>query len=272
MKKNFGGKTKFSVLLFMKANSYRKQFSDASQLLTDEIKGLVEDIDSIAPEPPVKLPTIAKIFWNNNFENQSILWDIFMEKYKFENNIDNENINNFKKYLCLDNKYVTEYAFYSTCSQFGYPIMLSVQVDIDTIKLAELIMKLNKEFYDPIEIGQYWAKITNLKYNYKKKEDLEEYLKTIKENKEEWLQLNISRDIISSLFQRYMMLWRIGKSSQKMFDNVDFPGKSRIKTFIYVCESIDKVNYEHLGLQQDKNWEKGRPQVYDFLRAVLNNK
>ena len=270
--KNFLGKTKFIFILSARAGSYRKYFKDKSVELSKELDKIRKDIKSIAPEPRVKLPAIAKVFWANNFkQTSSVSWDDFKVKYTSENSIDEGNICKFEKYLCVDN-HVTIYAFYSTCSQFGYPIMLPVENHVDTMKLAELIMNLNKEFYDPDAMGKHWAKITDLNRNYKEEKKLLKHLITMKENKEKWLQLNISRGIISSLFQRYMMLWRIGKVSQEMFDNVDFPGKARIKIFIYVCETIDKVNYGHLNLDHEKESEKGRPQVYDFLRAVLNNK
>lgn len=71
-----------------------------------------------------------------------------------------------------------------------------------------------------------------------------------------------------------MMLWRIGKVSQEMFDNVDFPGKARMKLFVYVCETIDEVNYEVLKLnlmspsRKEKSWEEGKPQVYNFIHEL----
>ena len=155
-----------------------------------------------------------------------------------------ENMDKFKKYLCIDN-HVTIYAFYSTCSQLGYPIMLPVENHVDTMKLAELIMDLTKELYTP-EFGEDWSKIIMLNNQYKDRKKLYEYLKYISENDEtEWNKIiHQYRSKATSFFHRYMMLWRIGKASQEMFDNVDVPGKSRIYTFIHVCETIDEVNYK----------------------------
>lgn len=288
--KNLLGKAKFNIILLTRAKSYRKYFEEKSDQLSKELSDIRKDLDSIAPEPPVKLPVLAKIFWKDKFQDKkSVLWDDFKEKYMFENDINNDDIEKIRKYLCI-NSHVTIYAFYSTCSQLGYPIMLPVQQHIDSIRLAELIMTLTKEFYSP-EFGPHWVKIRKLEPKLKEGENNEEGRKKyrkelynklkdmIKDDNKNWIELNKSRAAVSSLFQRYMMIWRIGKISQDMFDDIDFPGKSRIKIFIFVCETIDEVNYkEDWKLDQPsasgshKPWEKGKPQVYDFLREILNNK
>lgn len=280
--KNLLGKTLFNIELLTKAGYYRKYFSEKSELISKELKNIGAIINIMAPEPPVKLPTLAKIFWNDNFEDKkSVPWETFSEKYSFYQNLSEESINVAKKYLCVNNC-VTIYAFYATCSQLGYPIMIPIQPQIDTMKLAELVMELNKEFYS-FEFGKHWNKMRKLENESESEEDLYNKLKKLclsKEDKdiEYWKELNISRSIVSSFFQRYMMLWRIGRISQEMLDNIDFPGKARMKIFNYSCGTIDHVNYtEYLKLhlpspsKKEKLWEEGKPQVYDFINQLLKD-
>ena len=87
--KNLLGKTKFIFILSARAGPYRKYFKDKSDELSKELDKIRKDVKSIAPEPRVKLPAIAKIFWANHFgEETSILWDDFKERYTSENSID----------------------------------------------------------------------------------------------------------------------------------------------------------------------------------------
>ena len=44
--------------------------------------------------------------------------------------------------------------------------------------------------------------------------------------------LDSARRAISFFYQRYMVMWRIGKLSRQAFSGVDFPGKGRIRDFI----------------------------------------
>lgn len=278
--KNLWGKSKYNIILLIKAGEYRKYFKDKSEQLSKELIEIRNELDSISPQPPTRLPLSAMLFWNNHFQDKkSVTWNEFITQYTSENNITEDEIERkFKKYLCnIDNNAISIYTFYSTCTQFSYPIMLPVENHVDTMKLAELIMNLTKELYSP-EFGRHWGKLLELKSKAKINNKFERKLlyenlaKLGKSDDQEWfLILHQYRSTASSFFQRYMMLWRIGNASQEMLDNVDIPGKSRIYTFIQVCETIDEVNYkEILKLDTEKSWEKGRPQVYDFLRAVLN--
>ncbi|KAG2171241.1 hypothetical protein INT43_004459 [Umbelopsis isabellina] len=228
----------------IRAGQYRQFFKNKSKELSEGLVEMREDLDSIAPEPPSRLPLTAMIFWDNHFHNEkSIAWDYFVSHYTSENAITSmEMERKFKKFLCnIDDEYISIYTFYSTCSQFGYPIMLFIDNHVDTMKLAELIMSLTKELYSP-EFGLHWGKLLELKDKAK--------INGKSNDKEIWL----------SILHQYR-----SKASQEMLDNVDIPGKARIYTFIEVCETIDEVNYnEILHLNANKSWDKGRPQVYSF--------
>ncbi|ORX65184.1 hypothetical protein DL89DRAFT_261384 [Linderina pennispora] len=273
--RNLLGKTAFNIKLLAKAKGYRALFDKKREEIRENLKILSQTQHILRPEPPSRLPVLAKLFWTSSFgENtMSVGWFDFTTKYSLELIVNVEELERIKPYLCV-NEHVTTYSFYAACTQFGYPILCPTQPVIDTMALANSIIDLTKEFYLPT-FGTRWYMLRDLR---KKDQDRDQFCQALKDifyqDKDRWESINKARGIVSSLFQRYMMIWRIGKASQEMFDNVDFPGKSRIKTFIRICEPIDEINYKfNLNLENSidkKPWAKGKPQVYDFLRTLID--
>ncbi|PIA12570.1 hypothetical protein COEREDRAFT_90170 [Coemansia reversa NRRL 1564] len=265
------GKMAFNMKLLVKAKGYRESFDARTKRIEKYINSFMQVESIIKPEPPSKLPALAQLFWIKSFKENTrhVSWDEFVEKYSDELNTNKEEIIKIKPYISVKEQ-VTTYSFYAACTQFGYPIMCPIQPVIDSIKLANLIMNLNKEFYSP-EFGEHWYALRALDTKPRDHGELYRKLEGVSlNNKEEWKRINISRGLVSSLFQRYMMLWRIGKASQEMFDNIDFPGKGRINFFIHVCGTIDEVNYKE-NLKIERPWSSGKPQVYDFLQTLIED-
>lgn len=197
----------------------------------------------MTPEPPATLPSLSKIFWTSSFgkDRYVVGWEEFIQAYSKELSISKEDMVNVKKYIFI-NDTVSIYSFYAACTQLGYPILPPIYPEIDIVRLAQLIMDLNKEFYRK-NFGESWNCIRQLEIAFHNQEEMYNGLKNISEsNPKRWKEINIERGVVSSIFQRYMMGWRIGRISHEILDNIDFPGKTRIKLFIYVYETKCKKN------------------------------
>ncbi|KAI9489147.1 hypothetical protein BDB00DRAFT_932164 [Zychaea mexicana] len=81
--------------------------------------------------------------------------------------------------------------------------------------------------------------------------------------------LDGARRAISFFYQRYMVMWRIGKLSREAFSGVDFPGKARIRDFIRYVQPLDKANYLISMKKDESTWKQKKPQVYQFLEQLL---
>ncbi|CAO3622721.1 unnamed protein product [Cunninghamella echinulata] len=80
-----------------------------------------------------------------------------------------------------------------------------------------------------------------------------------------------ARRHISLFYQRFMALCAIGQLSREVFKKVDFPGKSRMKTFIRDYLPLDYANY-HIVINpksNDREWEAKKPNVYKFLEEFI---
>ncbi|KAI7847309.1 hypothetical protein BDC45DRAFT_356883 [Circinella umbellata] len=83
--------------------------------------------------------------------------------------------------------------------------------------------------------------------------------------------LDSARRAISFFYQRYMVMWRIGKLSRQAFSGVDFPGKGRIRDFIRHVQPLDKANYLISMGKSEETWDQKKPQVYQFLEKVVGD-
>ncbi|KAI9251808.1 hypothetical protein BDA99DRAFT_563509 [Phascolomyces articulosus] len=83
--------------------------------------------------------------------------------------------------------------------------------------------------------------------------------------------LDSARRAISFFYQRYMVMWRIGKLSRQAFSGCDFPGKGRIRDFIKFVQPLDKANYLISMGKPENTWDQKKPQVYQFLEKLIDD-
>jgi hypothetical protein len=250
-----------SKLFFKDAVKYNEYFKDCKEEMIIEIKMQLKFKNTVSPERIVSVPSIARHFWEKYFSDKDIVtWNEFKIKYSIETGI--KDINNLETYLC-GGKYVTKDGFFNACSRFGYPIMVYGNLTIDTVKLAQLVMDIVKEFYAP-DFSKSWIYLRDLYFQ--NKNNYYEYLSDIGKNeKNKWNEINKNKIIVFSLFQRYYLVMNIAKESRDMFSNMSFPGNSRTKLFLKMCEVIDEVNFkEVLRLNQEKEWKA--PKIYTYLK------
>ncbi|CAO3628062.1 unnamed protein product [Cunninghamella blakesleeana] len=78
-------------------------------------------------------------------------------------------------------------------------------------------------------------------------------------------QVDLARRAYSFFFQRYTVVWKIGKVSREAFSDVDFPGKARMHEFINYIGPLDYANYHTVIHGDPEKWERKKPNVYKFL-------
>jgi len=209
--------------------------------------------------------------------------------------------------LCIDDK-ISCISFKEGVIEYDFPFdETKLPVDEEIVPLSRdgqlmlgmEISKLMKEFFSPMiencistllkEFGEYDQKKEfqfyddesnneNIYENHKFREFIK-WARKMKQRDKEAVVINNYRRELSSIFQRYMVLFRVGKLAHDMFQDIDWPGKGRIKTFINICKPLDYYNFviamkdqSRSCLDRHKIWvDSAKPKVYEFLEVYLVN-
>ncbi|KAI7847308.1 hypothetical protein BDC45DRAFT_526312 [Circinella umbellata] len=83
--------------------------------------------------------------------------------------------------------------------------------------------------------------------------------------------VDLARRSISFLYQRYMVIWRIGQISRETLKDVDFPGRARIKEFLRFLLPLDHANYHLIIGAEPEEWHHRKPNVYRFLTLLITD-
>ena len=81
--------------------------------------------------------------------------------------------------------------------------------------------------------------------------------------------IDLARRALSFFYQRFMIMWRVGKVSRETLSGVDFPGTGRINNFIRIVHPLDRANFCIVMDKDESEWEEHKPKVYKFLKYYL---
>eukprot|EP00835_Amoeboradix_gromovi_P000571 NODE_20_length_39102_cov_0.325513.p8 type:complete len:385 gc:universal NODE_20_length_39102_cov_0.325513:21946-20792(-) len=184
-----------------------------------------------------------------------------------------------KRLLCIDNQ-VTCTCFKLAVEQYDFPFNDNKLPPSDTLssslsndaKLTLAIELANMmQQYGSSEMSKCIRTIRNAFSKSGPHDDYKAYKDwavSMKSGDEEAIQIDDYRRKWSYVFQRYMILFRVGNLAYEMCSDVDFPGKGRMITFIQICKPLDYYNWE-MGMPEEKWHSSAKPKVYDFLETYL---
>ena len=101
----------------------------------------------------------------------------------------------------------------------------------------------------------------------------------IDENKRELLQekhkvaerIDQARRAIFFFYEQFMVMWRTGDATREILEEIDFPGKGRIRDFLNFVAPLDQANYYVvMGIDKDVPIKDYRPKLYDFMDTYLS--
>ncbi|CAO3601424.1 unnamed protein product [Absidia cylindrospora] len=82
-------------------------------------------------------------------------------------------------------------------------------------------------------------------------------------------QVDMARQAYSTFYQRYMVVFNIGRISEEMLAEVDFPGKARMVEFIEHVKPLERAYFMIVMNVDEENWESKQPKVYKFLQEHI---
>ncbi|CAO3646410.1 unnamed protein product [Cunninghamella blakesleeana] len=71
-------------------------------------------------------------------------------------------------------------------------------------------------------------------------------------------------------YQQFLVICEFGRLSRTIFENVDFPGKARLKSFIGDYKPLDFANFTVIIGGDPNKWEDKQPKVYKFVQDFLH--
>ncbi|KAI9300966.1 hypothetical protein BJ944DRAFT_272179 [Cunninghamella echinulata] len=243
------------------------------------------------------------LFWKEicgeNLHESGETWGLFLQRYqaKYGEHWDSETIERINRVACTNNNNFNLSGFIILTKLTGFPINVeklpslmdargneSPQTRMEVAKMVnELITYYSsKEMRDWIVAVFHWYQDVNKRDKEAWQERANEWgtciisMRTKKPeeyNERELLaeQVDLARRGYSFFFQRYTVVWKIGKVSREAFSDVDFPGKARMYEFINHIEPLDHANYHVVMKQDPEKWERKKPNVYKFLRDNFLN-
>ncbi|KAI8140130.1 hypothetical protein BJV82DRAFT_715971 [Fennellomyces sp. T-0311] len=111
------------------------------------------------------------------------------------------------------------------------------------------------------ERANEWARLVKQMRDTKEKNPQGDYAEAEK--------VDMARRAIYFFYQRFMVMWRVGQVSRETLNNVDFPGRGRIRDFIRYVGPLDRANYFIVMGRDDEQWSEHKPQIYKFLEKYL---
>jgi hypothetical protein len=284
--------------------SYRQTFNEATQTLQNsknKIKEIME-LSQILNKPTVHMYSDHMInkesllFWKEIFGeelNKPDGFGLFINHYQEKYNViwDSDVIERIRRLACSREQDFNISGYITLTKLCSFPINIeklpslvdsrstdTAQIRMEVAKMVnELISYFStKEMRDSIVSVFKWYKGVNKKNKEEWQERANLWAKTIgemrKKNPNNYTDdeqladsVDIARRTYSFFFQRYMVIYKIGKVSKDTFGNVDFPGKARIFEFIEYFEPLDKANFLVVMKKPSENWVHKKPKVYTFL-------
>ena len=297
-KRSFRKNIKWMVVHISFAKNHRKKFNNECQYIRNQL-------DLLRPEAPPAdkfkddLSAEAFDFWTRVIgQKVTADWAQFSQAYSIlygkGANID---LKYNKEVLLKENgtMLITIYGFITLTREHGFPFERTplhavthasrILSDEARMEVAKAIMILMADFssaemqdnflavsqwYEDIPRsdrkriearGDAWAKIR------KESRQLKEDKKT--EQHKQADRVDLARRSISFLYQRYMVMWRVGQLSRDTLKDIDFPGKARIKEFLLFVQPLDHANYHIVIGAEAGEWYHRKPNVYKFLEYLI---
>jgi hypothetical protein len=298
----------YNIIRIYDAYSYRQTFRATTKTL-ESTKTKIEEILKLSKElnkPTVHMYSNhmvnheSLVFWKEIFGeeiNKLDGFELFINHYQEKYNIilNSDIIERINRLSCSSDHIFNISGYITLTKICGFPInieKLPSLVDsksIDTaqirIEVAKMVNELisyfsTKEMRDSIVSVFKWYKGGNKRNKEEWQKRANKWAETISEMRkkdpksytdDEHLadSVDIARRTYSFFFQRYMVIYKIGKVSKDTFGNVDFPGKARIFEFIEHFEPLDKANFLIVMKQPPEKWIDKKPKVYTFLRSEI---
>ncbi|KAI7859138.1 hypothetical protein BDC45DRAFT_496970 [Circinella umbellata] len=101
----------------------------------------------------------------------------------------------------------------------------------------------------------------------------------ISENKRELLQekhedaerIDQARRAVFFFYEQFMIMWRAGDATREILEEINFPGKGRIRDFLNFVAPLDQANYYVvMRIDKDVPTKDYRPKLYDFMDTYLS--
>jgi hypothetical protein len=306
--------SKLSFRLFVRtwvASDYRQYYIAETKRIRNLLDDLcrTQQIDVVESTRRLKhfenkMPKEAYIFWKKSMGDiLRVKWIDFADSYQLlYREWSDEEKGTLKRKLCDVGDELTIFGFISLIKNHGFPMTGEIIIKYEIIsedsriKVIEIVMKFIEDFS-----SDKMAKHLTHIYDWYNREIMDKY-SSHQERANHWGVLrmtsrykkycektpeeieadnvNEARRYISFFYQRYMVLWRVGKISRETFADVDFPGKARIKDFLRYVEPLDHANY-HVVIHSNtpdiekkefiSNWPTKKPKVYRFLEEMIRN-
>ncbi|KAF7724293.1 hypothetical protein EC973_001194 [Apophysomyces ossiformis] len=286
------------------ATWYRESFKNKSDALAESIRDItmymnLGDCFRKVTVDHVKdlLSPASYEFWmkhvgSNVSDNNA--WAIFIQQYQIiYGRLSEDMIESIRRVACVNGTDLTVYGFIRITKEYGFPIDVDrlpplplsnvVMSEEGRMEIAKMVMSLmsdfsSKEMHQSFIRVELWYKGVNREDKDALQKRADEWAECIvaSRNAEHKTELHLaveeldySRKTISLFYQRYMVIWRIGRVSREMLSDVDFPGKARIRSFLRYIYPLDYANYRIVIRQDPAKWDHRSPKVYKFLKELL---
>ncbi|KAI8138772.1 hypothetical protein BJV82DRAFT_284340 [Fennellomyces sp. T-0311] len=277
-KRSFKKNVKWLVVHISLAKNYRQKFNTESQYIRSQLDLLKQ---SAPPADQFKddLSVEAYDFWTKQI-GQAVTadWSQFSEAYSMlygqGANID---LKYNKEVLLKENgrPVVTIYGFITLTREHGFPFERTpvhtptahIMSDEARMEVAKMIMILMADF-SSAEMQENFLSVIQW-YEDIPRSDRKGIEKSEKHKLVD--RVDFARRAISFLYQRYMVMWRVGQLSRDTLRDVDFPGKARIKEFLLFVQPLDYANYHIVIGAEAGEWYHRKPNVYKFLEHLIIN-
>ncbi|KAG0163194.1 hypothetical protein DFQ28_000294 [Apophysomyces sp. BC1034] len=222
------------------------------------------------------------------------IWSTFIQQYQIMfGHLSEDTIESIRRIACVTKTDLTIYGFIRLTNEFDFPIdedllpplpqSSVVMSEEGRIQIAEMVISLMSDFSSKemqqhlIHVYTWYRDVQrhDIRGLQKRADEWAEYLKQsrdIDEKAPEHIEadhLDFSRRTISLFYQRYMVMWRIGRVSREMLSDVDFPGRMRIQDFLRYILPLDNAHYRIVMGQDSTHWDHRKPKVYSFLKELL---
>ncbi|CAO3646406.1 unnamed protein product [Cunninghamella blakesleeana] len=216
-------------------------------------------------------------------------WSRFQTHYKNENpdstTWHDNDWERIRRLACTFGNDLTLFGFIFLTKQAGYPIDIdkvpgildsrSSMNEASRIEIAKMIKDLIKDFSSEemnghiVNIIKWYGSFENDQVRqegkpYQQCTDREKMAQDVEK----------ARRAIVYFYQQFLVICEFGRLSRDIFEKVDFPGKSRMRSFIGDCRPLDYANYCIIIKSGEevnaKEWIQKQPKVYSFLEEFLN--
>ncbi|KAI8137175.1 hypothetical protein BJV82DRAFT_636422 [Fennellomyces sp. T-0311] len=174
------------------------------------------------------------------------------------------------------NREITVFGFINFTNKHGFPFQQNIASngpELESLMSEERIMDLTRMVMELVadfssqEMRNHLINVYTWFDGYKSKQER-------RARANEWGRLeaeniDLARRALYFFYQRFMVMWRVGKVSRETLSGVDFPGKGRIKDFMNLIGPLDRANFYIVMGKEDCEWDERKPKVYKFLDQYL---